>query len=424
MTRAIAAFLLGVLLTLLADFLLDLRMEPAPPAPASASLEDSLDHLAQSISEAGTFVRAHSAASSPRAEAEGYRHILRLLIASLEGKALMDPDFPYFREINTRTKSGMDNPDQRYLIATLDGDAAYRVWGTRGTSRRLDITLYGEDDLSPSISTLDTEALEVKADGGFEVWIGGEERPSNWLASRSGVVRLLVRQIHSDWPNEGPGDIHIDRIDAGRPRVPEFGPAILAARLDAAREKFAVSVRRWPEYSRTRLQKLLPANRLSPPRDTGETGGLAGRLLVAGHFDLEEDEALIITTWPSGAAYQGIQLGHHWFASLDYANRQSSLTTDQAAQSSDGAYRFVISARDPGYANWLDPGGFTQGTLMLRYDGLTDPDLPSEQHPVARLVQFTELADALPADDRRVTPEERAAAIARRRQHVQRRFGN
>lgn len=422
MIRTIAAFLLGVALTAAASFALDLRQAPAPPTRESENLAASLDQLAGAIVEAGEFVRGHQWFGSPLEQAEAYRHIVRILIASLEGKALMDPDFPFFREIDTRTKSGMDNSDQRYLIATLDGEATYRVWGTRGTSRRLDLTLYGEDDMAPSISTIETEALSLAADGSFEVVIGGEPRPKNWLASRPGVVRLLIRQIHSDWANETPGHIHIDRIDPGRPLYPRFDARVMAGRLDDATAKFALSVRRWPEYSRTRFDALLPANRLSPPRDTGSVGGLAGRIMVAGHFELAPDEALVVTTWPSGAKYQGIQLGHHWWESLDYANRQSSLTADQARRSSDGAFHFIVSERDPGYANWLDTEGFHRGTIMLRYDGMPVAALPDDRVPTARLVAFEALARALPADEPRITPGERAQAIAIRRQHVQRRF--
>ncbi len=415
--------LAGGALALAGSFLVDLQEETAPPVPKGMNLEESLDALADAIVDAGSFVRGHPWYGNEQEQAEAYRHIVRILIASLEGQAMMDPDFPYFREINTRTKSGNDNPDQRYLIATLRGEGTYRVWGTRGSSRRLDFTLYGEDDLSPSISTLETGELHVDEDGRFEVLVGGPEKPQNWLASRPGTVRLLVRQTHSDWETERPGQVHIDRIDSGRPPYPALTGDVMAQRLTSATEKFAKSVRRWPEMSRTRINAFLPVNRLTAPRDTGGQGGLAGRLMVVGHYELSDDEALIVTTWPSTADYQGIQLGHHWWESLDYANRQSSLTTDQARLSDDGAYHFVISARDPGYYNWLDTEGFERGVITLRYDGMPVPELPESQHPVARLVRFDEIDQNMPAGAPRTKAGEREAAIAQRRRHVQERYG-
>jgi hypothetical protein len=88
-----------------------------------------------------------------------------------------------------------------------------------------------------------------------------------------------------------------------------------------------------------------------------------------GHFELAPDEALVVTLWPIGARYQGIQLTDPWFSSLEYANRVTSLSADQAHRSADGAYRFVVAARDPGVQNWLDTTGLPKGTLLIRFDG-------------------------------------------------------
>ena len=235
-----------------------------------------------------------------------------------------------------------------------------------------------------------------------------------------GAQRLLVRQIHSDWANELPGEVHIDRVDGGRPPYPKFSAGIMAERLTAATNFFAKEVRLWPEFSRTRIA-ILPANTLLAPRDTGSEGGLAGRLMSGGHYELADDEALIVKAWPSDAKYQGIQLGHHWWESLDYANRQTSLTTDQARLSSDGAYHFVIANMDPGVPNWLDTEGFARGVILMRYDGLATPEIPEEHHPQAAVVKLADLRAHLPVDEPVVSSEQRASRLAERRQHAQRR---
>ena len=114
-------------------------------------------------------------------------------------------------------------------------------------------------------------------------------------------------------------------------------------------------------------------------------------------------------------------MGHHWWESLDYANRQTSLTADQAYLSSDGAYHFVVSAKDPGAPNWLDTEGFSRGVILMRYDGLEAAEIPDEHHPTAMLVKLSELQASLPADEPTVSPQERADQLAARRRHVQRR---
>lgn len=416
------AFVAGVALALGAVFVLTGSVA-APPVEKSRNLQASYDQFVQTLADAGDFVEGHKWYGTEREQAEAYRHIMRILISSLEERGLMDPHFPYFRIIRPRTKSGMDNSDQRYLAAALDGDSEYRVWGTRGSSRRLDFVLYEDVVQGRTLATLSTDDLVVDGEGRFEVIVSGDEHPGNWLRSEAVPLKLLVRQIHSDWENERPGEVHIDRMGTPLTVAPEMDAEIMAGRLDAVAGDFATRVRHWPEFSRTRIA-LAPANWLTPPQDTGAMGGLPGRLMVGGHFDLGEDEALVIKSYPSNAVYQAIQLGHHWWESLDYADRQTSLTADQARLSSDGAYYHVIAHRDPGVANWLDTEGFQRGVIFMRFDGMEPTAIPDGEEPTATTISFDEIGDLLPDDEPTIEAEQRAAEIATRRRHVQERFGN
>ena len=60
---------------------------------------------------------------------------------------------------------------------------------------------------------------------------------------------------------------------------------------------------------------------------------------------------------------------------------------------------------------------------MLRFDGIRDPEFDPEKRPVAHVVPFADLDRELGPGVPRVDPEERRAAIAARRRHVQVRFG-
>ena len=421
MKRGWILFTAGLIIGGLVHWGITLRPRQPQDLPPTADLPSAYQQFASALESAGKFVEHHTWYGSEKERAEAYRHIIRILINSLESYALSDPDFPFFQEINPRNKLGMDNSDQRYLVAMIDGDAVYRLRGSRGTSRRLDIAIYGQDTLSPSIATLDTDSIVVDENGDFEIIVGGPPRENNWLASQPGPLRLFIRQIHADWQTETPGQLHIDRIDEARPRYPRFDATVMHERLTAATRAFATEVRRWPELSRTRLA-LYPANTLTPPLDTGGEGGLPGRVMIGGHFSLDDDQALVITAYPTDAAYQSIQLGHHWWESLDYANRQSSLTREQATLDNDGALRYVISARDNGHPNWLDTEGFKRGVILMRYDGLSSAGLDKALRPVAEVVPLAKLEKLLPAFNP-VTPEQRAAVIESRRRHVQRRFG-
>ncbi|MED5261737.1 MAG: DUF1214 domain-containing protein [Myxococcota bacterium] len=413
----------GALLGAAVLFGFQLQPEQAPRVEGRHDLESAFAQFAQAVEESGQFVQGHKWYGSEREQAEAYRHIARTLMNTIPESLLVDPDFPYFFEIGPFSKSGMDNSDQRYLSTMLNGDGVYRLWGSRGNSNRLDFSIYEQDALSGSLATLATEDLQTREDGSFEIILGGPPREGNWLPMRPGRLRLLVRQVHTDWGEELPGEVHIDRIDEGRPIYPELDREEMAARLVEAANLLALNVRRWPEFSRTRIESLTPANALTSPRKVGHTGGLTGRLMVAGHFDLAPDEALLIKAWPTEATYQGIQLGHHWWESLDYANRQSSLTADQAKPSSDGAFYFVISESDPGVANWLDTEGFHRGVIMMRFDGIPGEVISEGKEPTAILVKLDELGGHLPEGEAEISAVQREEQIALRRRHVQRRFG-
>ena len=77
---------------------------------------------------------------------------------------------------------------------------------------------------------------------------------------------------------------------------------------------------------------------MTEPRRT--PGGLATQFSSAGHYELDDDQAMIVTVPAAGrdvAPYQGIQLGSMWYVSLDYINHQTSLTADQARADPDGS---------------------------------------------------------------------------------------
>jgi hypothetical protein len=158
---------------------------------------------------------------------------------------------------------------------------------------------------------------------------------------------------------------------------------------------------------------------MTPPRPT--PGGLASQFSSAGHYDLGEDQAMIVTVAAAGrdvAPYQGIQLGSMWYVSLDYINHQTSLTADQARADPDGRLRFVISERDPGVANWLECTGHRRGYAQIRWQRLSR-DLGPSDGPQVEVVPFAALPDALPYHRQvQVTPTEYAARIAARQAAV------
>ena len=78
----------------------------------------------------------------------------------------------------------------------------------------------------------------------------------------------------------------------------------------------------------------------------------------------------------------------------------------------------MISRRDPGVANWLDPCGRVEGTLVFRNYRAKNAVVPS-----SRKVDFAKLDSLLPKGTRRVSPSARQKLLARRRSEQVKLYG-
>jgi hypothetical protein len=107
-----------------------------------------------------------------------------------------------------------------------------------------------------------------------------------------------------------------------------------------------------------------------------------------------------------------------FFNSLDYLYRPVSYTPGRTRVDTDGKVRLILSQEDPGYHNWLDTQGFVRGNLTYR-------NLMTSVGTVidTRLVKRAELAQALPADCPRVSPQERIEQLRVRFHAIHRRYG-
>ena len=110
-------------------------------------------------------------------------------------------------------------------------------------------------------------------------------------------------------------------------------------------------------------------------------------------------------------------MGNFWWESLDYAYRHTSLNGFQAHLDPDGRFRAVVAHRDPGVANWLDTCGHARGPMLFRW--IVADHAPE---PTCTVVPFAEVHQHLPEGTRTVSPAERQAIIATRRDGVLRRF--
>jgi hypothetical protein len=381
--------------------------------------------FADAVLEAEKIITGAPHVATEQDLAEGYEYLAGSIRSSLQLAWAYQRDFPYFvSSTGPYTKLGLDNPDTLYFHAYLRDDAEYVLTGRRGTTADLSFQVLA-GDYSPlhvpdSLTAFDDREFEVGEDGAFELRFGPPttRRPANYFVLAPGSAMLIVREVYSNWTAERRGEIAIRRSDRAGAAPAQPDTTALAKRYGVAGKILVSRLRTFLAFPQW-FYLTEPVNTLTPPRPT--PGGLATQYSAVGHYDLRDDQALIITVPAAGrdiAPYQGIQLGSMWYVSLDYINHQTSLTADQARIDPDGMLRFVISERCPGVANWLECTGHQRGYIQLRWQRLTRA-LGPQDGPVADIVPFGELSDALPhVDHARVSAAEWTARIAARQAAV------
>jgi len=385
--------------------------------------------FARAIAEAEQIIRSAPHVQTEQDLAEGLDYLAGSIKACLHMAWAYQRDFPFFaRSTGPYTKLGLDNPDTLYFHAYLRDDAEYVVTGRRGTTADLSFQVMN-GDYSParspdSLTAFDDREIQIAPDGSFELRFG-PPKPNpgpNYFALPPGSAMLIVREVFSDWDTERPGEIRIHRADTLGSAPPPPTAEQIAKRYEVAGRMLVARLRTFLAFPQWHYLNL-PVNTMTEPRPT--PGGLATQYSSVGHYDLDDEEVMVITVpaaAKSDAPYQGFQLGSMWYISLDYINHQTSLTADQARIDPDGMIRYVVSERDPGLANWIERTGHRRGFLQIRWQRLSR-ELKADDGPTVEIMPFDELPHRLPYyEQQRVTPQEWAARIAARQSAVARRM--
>jgi hypothetical protein len=366
---------------------------------------------------------------SRRADPQLQQEIGRLALQALASSTLAalgsDPDHPEFlTQLGQVLNVGQPNADTVYRVARVSPTGTYRLRGLRGTLRMFNISQSPPSPFEPgfkpenrSRTSHDFNALQVDAQGRFDV-ILSPERPSqhsgDWWKLEPATNKLLLRMVSSDWGSEQNPTLSIERLDK-----PVVRPRPAAAELESR-------LRQLPNA--TDFIGLLFVDHVEVLRRDGYInklkvfdltggGGLAGQFYYEGSYELRDDEALVIETKvPARCGYRSLILTNELYETTDWYNNHSSLNDSQAKQDPDGVLRIVVSARDPGVANWLDTAGYARGLIQGRW-----ADCDGQPIPVVHKVPLAQVDQLLHSITRRVSPTEREQIIRDRRAALQQR---
>lgn len=423
---------------------------------------------------------------SDRNLAEGYRYLMGFVHSAVERAFHEDPIRPQFRNaLSIITRSTIDNPDAIYFFAPIDGHKAYTLRGEIGDARHwkqgtppaptgrkaphyliFEVSwgcLAGDSgdlqELRPGMKTqtgkIDSSTIEVNDDGTFEI-LFAPERPAGHTGNFVPTLKVVQhphpidpdtpperyanyisgRQIFDDWAREdaihfeltteagegtGRGPLTADEMAE---QLRSFG-TLVRNQMHFWNAFWTIPMGTYGERPGALPGVAFPRNAFNQMNAASAAtgGGMASNLYAGGVLELGPDEAFIvenrIKVEPS---YIGFQLGNLWGESLEYASHVSSRNGHQSVRDADGVIRLVIAHEDPGVHNWIDTTGQPEVFMSPRWAYSQTPD-PSDWPEISgRKVKLAELWDHLPADTKRVSPEERREEIRVRQRHVLKRY--
>lgn len=327
------------------------------------------------------------------------------------------------------TRIWYDNPDTVYRFVAANAASEYVISGRFAPGERPADTnfsvltgLNGE-----TADNLNGNDLEVDADGRFTISVSaapGSDPDADHLQLTPDATLITTRNTLSDWNTQYPMAVSIERVSGppdslfaqiGGFLIPGIGPAVtrnpalvslvslippfaepplLLQSVETALLMLILGITKQDEYIRVATTdpdtgELRQPNTLSAPGYNAQF--LSTQLQSAGYFQLEDDEALVLTIDPGSAPYFVVPVTNDWTITDNYWDQQTSLNNAQAIENGDGTYTVVVSKADPRVANWVSTGGLNQGTMSIRFQGV-DPASTDRPQVSARVIGLGEVA--------------------------------
>ena len=364
--------------------------------------------LQDAIAEAERLVREAPLIETEADLLEGLQYLAGCIAACTHLAFDYDRDHPFLHSgTGPFTKMGLDNPDTMYFGTRVQAGYDYVVTGTRGTTTDVSFQLLGgeytDDNVPDSETAFDDRQLDIDEDGEFE-----------WHFTPKTNAQLVIREVYNDWSARR-GKVAIARTDTAGTAPPALTRDLVDKRFVVAGKQLVQRVKTWLQFPQWFYMNI-PVNTMVAPRLT--PGGLATQYSSAGHFELNPDQALVITLPVTDAPYLGFQLGSLWYISLDYINHQTSLNGTQAQADPDGKIRIVVADRNPGVTNWVETLGHRKGFLQFRWQRVSR-ELTEADGPTVELVGVDDVAARLPFyESNRITADEWRARIALRQKLI------
>jgi hypothetical protein len=354
------------------------------------------------------------------------------------------PEHEWFGYTMPGSRHLIDNPDCPYRTAILDPAGSYEINGQRVNGGQLSFSfqLYADNtygtvlpgtEAAPKAEAslqdliddniMDTplegllgEDMVVAQDGSYTVTVSPQPAngQANHIQTRPDALALLIRCALSDWEHGCPDLISIKRLDQPEDLMPLTDDELVKNILATLKK----DVPFWLKFNHV-FWFDNPANKFPVPFARGGDFGYG----LMGNFKLASDEVLMIVLNPHTAKYTGITVYNPWSISCEYIERSGSLNNTQTQPNADGSYTYIVAAKDPGIANWLDTGGLDCGGVCVRWQAFpkqpaTGDDLIRE----VRVIKIDQIDEYVGSDTPRFHPAQRQQELKNRAKAFKRRF--
>jgi hypothetical protein len=316
---------------------------------------------------------------------EGLRYLTHMVFASIQRNLVgADPATPQLYLLcDERIKSGGDNPDNRYYVASVSAAYEYLLSADlRGCAYYSIVALDKKDMTSgltaeererrTSAARLDSDTLQTNEDGTVHIGISRARGTTKNHLSIDERTNLIIVRCTIEDPRAPPVSISLKRTDERGWGAP-LSFEVLSASLDSIAEHVIETASFFADWT-AGFQEHLNRLPLGDQAYIRSTGGDPNILYYLSAWRIGADEALVvrIPDLPPCRAWN-FQLCNVWMESLDYTRTRVHFNGTSVRRDPDGSVTLVLAGSDPGHPNWLDTAGHTSGTMCMRLTGAAYP---------------------------------------------------
>lgn len=305
---------------------------------------------------------------------------------------------------------GLDNPDSVYRVIPISGHERYLIRGRVHQPRLTENYFTLWDGHMGTVDVLDGSKLELDSDGSFIISVDAQAAGDrlNHIRSSPEAVEFYIRDVIADWSAERPNELTIERL--GEPTTtPEL---TFDGRVSNAQKMLIRNIDNTMRWNAQATDKAANAFDFTIDRDSD--GALRSQLYIMGHFDLADNEAMVVEIGLGEADYFLAPITNIWGTTNDIVNRTSSLNLTQSHRDQPDGLTYVVSKQDPGIWNWLDPCDMNVGLLTLRWAEFAGGSPGTGFGATSKVVKLADLPDHLGPEVRRITSDERAEQLRTR----------